>query len=1376
MKHSSKILSVLMALMMVFSVITTPVQAKDGDTLSGWSWLGSRWNQESEEPEQEAVPEEIPTEETPAEEPEQADAAAPEETPVVVEYPAVNFENYKVEGTDIVVSVEAPEGAFPEGTEMLAAAVTDQSILDAAVEAVEGEARAVVAVDISFRYNDQEIEPATEIKVTLAKEELAESNDFSVVHVDDEGVATKLDDEKVENNGEEVAFTNDEFSVYVIIDGAEPGEETPYRTTYEFYNADGTDYYFVDAANNLQHTQILKNGESLEDVGLPTKGASQNAKFIGWFDEDGNEVKIGEPLSVTENGTVKLTAKYQAIVNVFFVTAVDEEGNRSIVTVKQVQYTTGDTTPVTVDTNDVKTSAPSAEQAVIGWNTDETAANEGIVASEDGIVDLSDRTTDDVMMFPAIANAYWLYFDKNDGGTGGNTSYTAPQFVTVGGKTVKPEDPHRAGYSFGGWYEDSACTTPYTFGQTLTATKTVYAKWNPDQANYTVVVWVQRTSDSANVTSSSNLDDDQKTYDFYRAYPLTAGTGTSVSVANTYKNLGNTIDSNGHIKFNRCDDAKTVEADGSTVLNVYYDRDVFTLTFLNRQGGSATDTWYGLYDATFAESNYTWKSETHWRSRTTLYTFLDSFKDYEDNEGTSTTLYPYSSSGSWYDIYFYKESLTGTWELANQSEFDAEYFNFTEKYNGFSLSQYSRDGRTYRNIPSSRRVNRDYQDLYIRFTRNSYDLEFHNGVKGAQGTIVRTDSVKYEASLYKHATPTVTYPVDSEKDHYQFLGWFADTSFTTYVSFDPAELTEQFMNEYREYYGVSTFTTYDKMPAHNIPLYAGWGLVGYDCALNPNGGQLKTEAPPQAGVFWVEYGKTISDSIITSTTREGYNLVGWMVSNVDGDLIGVYRDPTLGVRFVGDFSNWSATEEPWNFDKQIEGPVYLTAIWDSKTAIKVVYDANGGTEAPVDNGEYRDRASTVAFGAPIAPEGKNFIGWDIVGTEEEEKLQPGDPFTINNEYAVDGTITLIAVYHSFNPEEEVPVTHITWYSNVKDTNGTAMDLNNFVKTTDLKDDAKGWYVTDDELQTNASVDIRPSTTYSYTGHKFLGWAKSADATAENLFIKWDAENNQYLGENGAGEWVPVTQVAADENKPYDDLYAIWEQQYFYVYHSGVKDGNVETIAITPGTYDLTDTPAKLTAGTLYGGYYLENNFTAPEDKAAYDGDNWTWTKAETVNGKAITPVAETTYYLKEVPANKFLQPYMHYTYYKANNNISNLWMISDIDDLMYKETGFIVTSNNVAKVCKSLTVKNKVGGARVKLTPVKVFGTKGATANDYLTYLDMTSQFKGQEVDVKMYWVTMDGLVVTGTVQRSVNGKTFTKTGIQKEDKAVASTITVKGE
>ncbi len=55
--------------------------------------------------------------------------------------------------------------------------------------------------------------------------------------------------------------------------------------------------------------------------------------------------------------------------------------------------------------------------------------------------------------------------------------------TTADGKLVKPADPTRDGYTFGGWFTDEACTRAYDFSTPVTADLTLYAKWTKNAVN-----------------------------------------------------------------------------------------------------------------------------------------------------------------------------------------------------------------------------------------------------------------------------------------------------------------------------------------------------------------------------------------------------------------------------------------------------------------------------------------------------------------------------------------------------------------------------------------------------------------------------------------------------------------------------------------------------------------------------------------------------------------------------------------------------------------------------------------------------------------------------------------------------------------------------
>ena len=97
------------------------------------------------------------------------------------------------------VVVDAPEGAFPEGTVMVVKDVEDENTIRNIEQSVAGdfvEVTSVHAVDISFWYNDTEIEPLQPIAVVMSAVEAPKMvQDTVVVHVDDDGKTQVVDSE-----------------------------------------------------------------------------------------------------------------------------------------------------------------------------------------------------------------------------------------------------------------------------------------------------------------------------------------------------------------------------------------------------------------------------------------------------------------------------------------------------------------------------------------------------------------------------------------------------------------------------------------------------------------------------------------------------------------------------------------------------------------------------------------------------------------------------------------------------------------------------------------------------------------------------------------------------------------------------------------------------------------------------------------------------------------------------------------------------------------------------------------------------------------------------------------------------------------------------
>lgn len=174
-------------------------------------------------------------------------------------------------------------------------------------------------------------------------------------------------------------------------------------------------------------------------------------------------------------------------------------------------------------------------------------------------------------------NYYMLKFDM-DGGYG-----TEPVYARYGTAFIVTA-PTRHGYEFDGWDDVTDGTGdghPDTLPTTIPAKNRTYkALWRTVDTTYTTVYWLQ------------NADDDQ--YSFIGSVKGNAPSGTTVSGGDTLTAktplCGNTEHT--HNKdcypenFNQLvyNDAKTqknvtINGDGSTTVNVYYDRKAYTLRF-----------------------------------------------------------------------------------------------------------------------------------------------------------------------------------------------------------------------------------------------------------------------------------------------------------------------------------------------------------------------------------------------------------------------------------------------------------------------------------------------------------------------------------------------------------------------------------------------------------------------------------------------------------------------------------------------------------------------------------------------------------------------------------------------------------------------------
>ena len=198
-----------------------------------------------------------------------------------------------------------------------------------------------------------------------------------------------------------------------------------------------------------------------------------------------------------------------------------------------------------------------------------------------------------------------------------------------------------------------------------------------------------------------------------------------------------------------------------------------------------------------------------------------------------------------------------------------------------------------------------------------------------------------------------------------------------------------------------------------------------------------------------------------------------------------------------------------------------------------------------------------------------------------------------------------------------------------------------------------------------------------------------------------------------------------------------------------SNGKTETLDVSTD-FDLTETVAE---GYLYGGAFLDAAYTTP---VTYSGLE---------NALCFTPEAGKAYYIREVP-NTYLQPKsLSLSKHKDATTVDviGFYLMSVVDGLNYREAGFDATANGQPIELSSVEEADVTlgGSAYAKLYIRFTNGTEwNLTANSetfgnlsgYLTCLEVPKEYWTEadtEISFTPYWITMDGVKVTGTATRT---------------------------
>ena len=527
---------------------------------------------------------------------------------------------------------------------------------------------------------------------------------------------------------------------------------------------------------------------------------------------------------------------------------------------------------------------------------------------------------------------YYLMNFNLDGGYGVEPIYA--RF----GAPISVDTPTKPGYTFEGWTPSIPATMP--------ADNTSYkASWKIGESGFTVVFWYENANDNGYSVAGTYMPADVKP-------------GTEKK-SGDYKNQNFTGRDTKHFTYNAAKaETVTVKGDGSTVLNVYYTRNTYTLTFKDGQktltctktehthsnscckkGGTGLTHWWhdkdccklGLSEHTHSNSCYKtsdltitakYQADIHgnfpikdgndtiwWKVPQGTETYGNS--DEQRYLGSIDTMpgenitFTKKGAESGAKIYYYVETLNGEQgDTTYNGRTYKQYKVIDLKYSSSVNLTYAEEfhpitgftqGDSNPKLPVGGQV-RMKETNYLYYTRNSYNLKFYNYNAYVDG---KGGSVQFEAPLSGYAF-TPEYPTNLEKNAYVFDGW--------YTTPDCYEGSKADLN---------TMT----MPASDVILYAKWVPKTHTVKVYQTKDALENGEDALHTYDNVPHGTTVTPTP-ADPKRDPYKFVGWF--------------------YISD----TGTEKAYNFSMPVNRDLNLYAKWSSNTLMKfeVRYELKDGTE------------------------------------------------------------------------------------------------------------------------------------------------------------------------------------------------------------------------------------------------------------------------------------------------------------------------------------------------------------------------------------------------------------------------------------------------
>lgn len=338
-------------------------------------------------------------------------------------------------------------------------------------------------------------------------------------------------------------------------------------------------------------------------------------------------------------------------------------------------------------------------------------------------------------------------------------------------------------------------------------------------------------------------------------------------------------------------DEVTVAADGTTILNVYYDRVEFTLHF--RKARSNSDN-YGTIKAKWGANireafNQKCKSAgtSNWSEKSNAEGPWTSYLDIMPTEGR--TYYANTEGSGTSTAYYYVEGLDGKDTLFYENKSTGTGYTVTVE-EIIEISGFTFDAKR------SAKVGDSFNGAKFYYTRNSYNLKFHNYNAYVDG---KGGSVQYEAPLSGYNFMP-DYPAGLEPNAYVFDGWY-----TTAGCYEGSKAD------------LSTMT----MPASDVILYAKWVPKTHTVKAYQTKDAIENGEDALHTYLNVPHGTTVTPTP-ADPKRDPYKFVGWFYISDTGE------------------------EKAYNFSMPVNRDLNLYAKWSSNTLMTytVKYELEDGTQ------------------------------------------------------------------------------------------------------------------------------------------------------------------------------------------------------------------------------------------------------------------------------------------------------------------------------------------------------------------------------------------------------------------------------------------------